>query len=87
MTGEFAPGMVDNPLGGYSANTRVVKVNSEEGDTTPDGSEGTVLKGLVVDAELSIGLPMVVKHVYAVEWDRTPGVIIHTLDYKVAPAE
>lgn len=86
MIGEFAPGMVDNPIGGYPRDTRVIKVNSEEGDVTPDGSEGTVLKGLAVDPELSIDLPREVKHVYAVEWDSRPGIIINILDYKLAIA-
>lgn len=55
--------------------TRVVKVNSEEGDGHLDGEYGTVLG--------SIGHPELPMVFYFVEWDSSPRRAVGTINYKL----
>lgn len=60
--------------GAYPNGTRIVKVNSEPGDSTKDGTNGTVLGSLVFDGQ----------SLYFIEWDDKPKVAIGTIGEKVS---
>jgi hypothetical protein len=68
--------------GALSIGARIKKVNSEDGDSTPDGTEGTVIS--------SLSAPPVegyedVKFFYFVRWDTHPGLPVGVMDRKIAP--
>lgn len=62
--------------GAIPAGSRVTKVRSEPGDSTPNGDLGKVL-GSMVEPEIARNI------VYFVEWDRLPGFATATMDFKV----
>lgn len=66
-----APGAIPN-------GTRIVKTNSESGDSNPDGSMGTVLGSMHAD---ELGLA------YFIEWDRYPRVAVGTIALKIKRPE
>lgn len=67
----------DRAEGALPNGTRVVKVNSEEGDGHPDGTPGVIL-GSVVAPGLGIG--------YFVSWAPRPRVVVFTADFKIRKA-
>lgn len=64
--------------GAYPNGTRVVKVKSEEEDSTPEGTYGTVLG--------SIGHKDLDHMMYFIEWDNKPSVAVGCMDKKVRRA-
>lgn len=65
--------------GAYANGSRVVKVESEPGDATPDGTGGKVL-GSYSNPDLFHGLIA-----YSIMWDNRPGYAVNTTALKVAP--
>lgn len=64
--------------GAYPNGTRIQKVFTEEGDSTPLGVEGTVL-GSIDSGELGIA--------YFVEWDNKPNIAVTVMAKKIGVAE
>lgn len=69
------------PIGG-----RVVKCNSEEGDLTPDGTEGTVVSSINVPDNIGKELGVDVIFFYFIEWDTEPDLPVGVIDKKLRPA-
>lgn len=65
-------------LGAWRNGTRVVKQNSEPGDSTPDGTMGTVLGSMRHPDPTWKGALA-----YFVEWDDKPRVAVGCMGYKV----
>jgi hypothetical protein len=66
-------------LGAWRNGTKVVKVNSEEGDGHPDGTPGVVL-GSISHPEVHGGMVF-----YFIEWGPRPLVAVGTVGSKVQP--
>jgi hypothetical protein len=64
-------------LGAWRAGTRIVMIKSEEGDGTPDGTQGTVL-GSTAHKDLHNGTPL-----YFVEWDSQPRCAVACIGWKL----
>lgn len=73
FTREHAPGALAN-------GTRIVKDNSEPGDSTPDGTPGVVL-GSISHPEVQSGAIF-----YFIEWAYAPRIAVGTMGFKVRPA-
>lgn len=69
-----APGAIPN-------GARVVKRNSEPGDSQPDGALGRVLGSLKVPAEIAVRWGTA--YLYFVEWDALPGVAVGVISTKI----
>lgn len=71
--------------GAFPNGTRIRKHSSEEGDSHPDGSLGTVLGSLKVegDAANSFSKAKGIGYLYFVEWDDSPKVAVGTVDLKI----
>jgi hypothetical protein len=69
---------------------RIIKVNSEDEDAHPNGSEGVVVGSLDMrEAPQLQALPPEQQHVevaYFIAWDDAPSLPVGTLDYKVVAA-
>lgn len=67
----------DAPEAAYKRGERIRKALHEEGDSTPTGTEGTVLGSVAgeIDGAMRIG--------YFVEWDDKPLVAVGIMDYKI----
>lgn len=83
ILGPFGEGEIPN-------GTRVKKVNSEPGDTFPDGTLGTILgamanPGLTPDDFPDRPFLGTIKWIYCVSWDPLPGVPIWIADYRIKP--
>lgn len=72
--------------------TRIVKGESEPGDSTPSGSKGTVLGSIDTIPEVEAeargrGVRPPDAYFYSVEWDRLPHVAVNVMDWKIARAD
>lgn len=82
----YIPGQAD---GAIPNGTRIIKNNARPGDSTPEGTLGTVISSLDVprreaEAIFAAGKSRaVVKHLYFVEWDDKPGLAVATADDKI----
>lgn len=79
LTRDQAPGAIAN-------GTRIVKAESEPGDTNPVGTRGVVLGSIDVS---DIALPELKRpaeqFVYFVEWDSLPRHAFFMVDWKIRP--
>lgn len=66
--------------GALPSGTRIVKCNSEPGDTRADGSGGTIL-GSISHPSLRGGEPL-----YFIAWDATPRMAVGVMAFKIKPA-
>lgn len=79
--GMFSRGQAE---GAIPNGTRIIKRNSEEGDSTPDGTGGVILGSINgVKAGVPAAIANGVTYLYFVEWDDKPKVAIGTVDKKV----
>jgi hypothetical protein len=77
-------GLGRTPLGGLAPGTRVMKVNSENGDVNPDGTVGIVKGGVVADLTVE---GKYVAYLYLVEFEGMPkGTLNGTCDIKLKEA-
>lgn len=76
--GYFGAFTRDTARGAWPNGTRIRKAVSEPGDSTPTGTEGTVLGSL---GHPDVGL------FYFVEWDNKPRIAVGTISAKLALAE
>lgn len=63
--------------GAYPNGTRIVKVETEHGDTNPVGAMGTVLGSLQHPRYPEMGIG------YFIEWDRTPRCAVLVVAWKI----
>lgn len=87
------PGWVGQVLrvdaeGALPAGTTVVKVNSEPGDGTPEGTKGTVLGSIdapreVYERAALTGARPPDRFVYNIEWRNRPRHAVTILDWKI----
>lgn len=90
--GEVAGMLVGSTdAGAFPVGSKVIKVNFEEGDATPEGTRGTVLSSTLIPADLVDTLSEEdqkvlenCRYYYVIDWESSPGYPVHTLDKKVA---
>lgn len=70
--------------GAYPNGTRIVKIESEESDSTPVGSGGEVIASHYVgDIPPPAGVERPVTYFYFVTWDWLPAVPVGISDWKI----
>jgi len=72
--------------GAYPNGTRIEKCNTEDGDTFPDGTLGTV-KGSIGGATMQHPNGTIIDKMYAIEWDPIPGVHIMITNNRIKEHE